>query len=196
MSIQCAKESVMALLKKAPLSKGATLHPCAVRNEQVEHFAKEYGFQLPRSLKEFLLLFNGVPILPDGIFGIYTELEHLDLCKIYDFIPQWVLRKWVPISTDGCGSYFIMDAGYGLTEHNPIFFIDHSDFDIPTHIVASNMWTYVKFHAEEEIRHADEITEDLYAEEPALWPYDKDYVLSIDPDIEKITAYPFPWDEE
>ena len=189
------KEQVSSLLAKAPMTQTKHKPYPSAKEEYFEQFMVEYGFSIPSTLADYLRISNGAWIYPNGVYGIYTEDERLDIRKMFEYFPEWLERKWIPISSDGCGCYNVMDAGYNQTEHQPIFFIDCSDYVKPDYIVASNMWTYIYFHIEQELRDEENPPPEFpHMSEPSLWPFNKEYVLSVDPDIEKITAYPIPWE--
>jgi hypothetical protein len=68
-----------------------------------------------------------------------------------------------------------------------IFFIDsYTDINKLTYYVASNFWTFLYFILNREV-------EDEEAGEEDEWPFDKQKITSIDPEILKAPKEFLPW---
>jgi hypothetical protein len=108
---------------------------------------------------------------------------------------DFVARLWLPVATNGCGDYYLVDLTGPDQGDYPVFFWDHEvDQDLKTnnlikgYAVASNVWIFSLLLLRNELR------DDLAApEERWHWPFDRDRTLQRDPDLARVTSAPLPW---
>ncbi|TWT45027.1 hypothetical protein RAS1_14480 [Phycisphaerae bacterium RAS1] len=87
----------------------------------------------------------------------------------------------MPVSSNGCGSYYGVPTQNDFGDGYPVLFFDHEiDFDHPQYVVSSAIEMFVQFMLEKELGET-------------LWPFDKAYVLEIDPQIVRVRGAPLPW---
>lgn len=139
---------------------------------------------MPDDLRKWLELTNAPLVGLDGFFGIRPASgRQYDMETYYDMFPHWKRSGYVPLASDGCGSYFVMPTRREFGDGYPVMFMDHADgLTAPSHIVASSLERFVEFS----VRRAS-------GEEG--WPFDRQYVVVRDPDILKFEGLPLPWDE-
>jgi cell wall assembly regulator SMI1 len=159
--------------RKVELPDGAT-------DEELDAFVARTGIVLPESLRAWLKVCNGAPVVA-GLFGVKPVKEHLDIEHIYSFCPEWRLKGWIPVSSDGCGNYFLIVPTRGQF---PVVFIDTiANPDAPTYIVASDMIRFLYGLFEDALKDTG-------------WPCDEDVVLERDPEIATFTEFRKCWDDE
>lgn len=103
-------------------------------------------------------------------------------------MPKFRDSGWLPIGTDGCGSYYIIPLRGDFGPGFPVVSHDHADEYNPSYIMASDLEHFVKFLAE------IEVTSYLTAPDTGLypWPFDKEEVIRMDPAILNFTGVPLP----
>ena len=134
--------------------------------------------RFPEQYKEFLTRCNGISVAPAGIFGIRPPKNAFDLERSYANFPQFKAWRMIPISSDGCGNFYLLDVG--STADGRIYFYDTISNDKPGYVVASDFWHFAYFY----------ITE---AQERKGWPFEQDYVLNVDPELASPCKAPLPW---
>jgi hypothetical protein len=151
-------------------------------------FEQECGFALPPEQRGWLRLCNGALAGPGGLLGINPDPPWLDIGVLYRLIPQWLDNRWIPVADDGCGNYYVLDAGGPTSESHPVYFIDHErGYDAPAYRVASGLWQFLWFLLTSELERGSGIR--------PKWPFDHHYVLEHDPEIGAAPcAVPLPWD--
>lgn len=181
------KARVFKLLLVVPREPGTTL-PDGASDDNLAMFTKTTGLSLPSELVEWLKLCNGPCVGPGGLYGIAPAREFLRIEAELAINTEWKQRNWLPVAGDGTGNYYIIDANTECNGSHPIFFLDHEVSLIePVYIVASNLWTFLLFILQSEL--------DWENSHKTHWPFEKEYVLSIDPELEKIDiAIPLPWE--
>ena len=180
------KERIFALLHEVPREPGTSLPPGAA-DDNIATFEQTTGLSLPMELRAWLKICNGPLVGPGGFYGVSPAIEFLRIDLKWELYPEWKTRHWFPIAGDGCGDYYLLDGNNEHDGFHPIYFIDHEiDLLTPNYLVASNIWTFLFCILQQEA--------DLTNAKSLRWPFDKAYVLSIDPELGKLKLAPLPWE--
>ena len=164
---------------------GKKLQP--VTTDKIYSFQKKYDLRINTIYKEFLLEYNGTIGGQGGFMGIDTGDTFCNSDDFYEVYPDWILRKWLPVATDGCGNAYIMHCS-DSDLNGFIFFKDlmsTSETEI-SYYVGSNIWSFAYMMLYMEKRNEAEIFD-------GLWPFDQEFVTSNDPDILKAPYNLLPW---
>ena len=172
---------IFRLLKKS----GELCYP-PVSNQQLNQGRKSLGIDLPEDLMRWLTLCNGTLAGAGGIYGLYPEKSWVDAVKILGLSPEWRGLKWIPVASDGCGNFYVLVCG-GEAVRPPVAFVDTiRDRQSLAYAVGSNLWTFIYFYLHREYE----------ARSKRHWPFDKKWVLGIDPDFANVKVAPLPWELE
>jgi len=182
------KEMVPLLLAQvaAAVKEDVVLPP--VTADELGRFVADTGMDLPEEVAQWLSLCNGAAVGPGGLLGIYTEWTDLDLTRAMERHPAWREKGWLPVGSDGCGNYYLLQTAAGEMEKSPVFFVDHEvDLYAPAYAVASGLWEFVLFVLLYELRPD--------RGQRFFWPFSLAEVLAIDPELERCAGYiPLPWE--
>jgi SMI1 / KNR4 family (SUKH-1) len=145
----------------------------------VREFERNHRLRIPAQVRRWLSQTDGLAIGPGGIYGIGGTRDFLKISHYLEIFPHWIKRQWLPIASDGCGNYYV--AVLGSAPGEPICFIDVSEDEHSlTYCVASDFEHFIGFLLGEDDR----------------WPFDADYVLTVDPALRALEgSVPMPWDE-
>jgi cell wall assembly regulator SMI1 len=179
------KETAIKLYREGNIKcKIKTFNP--ITHNKIKSFENNYNVRLPKDFIEWLFIANGSNVGPGGFFGIETGRNSNDIEFYLKIYPGWVELKYIPIASDGCGNTYLIDLTNNST-NGFIFFIDsYTDINKLTYYVASNFWTFLYFILNREV-------EDEEAGEEDEWPFDKQKITSIDPEILKAPKEFLPW---
>jgi hypothetical protein len=201
MSSHSIKSEVLKLLHQVPLLGAEELITHPAQEIDIRNFESEFRIRAPHELREWLLICDGAPVKPAGIFGLKEIRKH------YEWYPDWIEKGWIPTASDGCGDYYVLSTRERIkSASHPIYFLDQSDCLNPAYIVASDLWVFFRFLFRDEMlakdfvikpeHYADELlydSDELKGEH--YWPFEKDKVLEEDPDLADYAGdVPFPWD--
>jgi cell wall assembly regulator SMI1 len=179
------KDKALNLLREEELRYNCKKFTPADKNE-VARFEKHYGILLDANCKEWLLISNGSDAGQGGFYGIGHEKNSIQIN--YEVHPYWILAQWVPVAGDGFGNTYLVDCSDASTR-GYIFFIDsYGDASKITYYVSSNFWMFMYMMLISNSNNDYDINE---CED--LWPFNKDFVLSIDPGIVKAPSELLPW---
>lgn len=184
MSIQ---DEIVAMLKRAPVPLEEAVSPGA-SEEAIADLVARLQIAVPDELREWLLMSNGSMAGRGGIFGIRPDNDFLDIEAHLELSPSWKSRGWLPIASDGCGSYYVMDAHSSGGSTSPVYFVDHENgLETASYVVASGLWSFLRLMLKsEELPLEDRV---------GYWPFDKESVLKDDPALASyVGQIPFPWD--
>lgn len=171
---------VMHFLNQLPTPPGQPIPP-GTNAEQLRIFEEEHSTPIPETMKDWLKLCNGPNVPPGGYFGIKTGINFLNIDYYWKMHPEWKEKKWIPISGDGCGNYFTICPNRAVKNDCPVFFIDIiSSAEIPSYIVSSNLWIFLKESMKKEIV-------------KSRWPFQKDITLQLDPGLVEYRSENLPW---
>ncbi len=174
------KDRILELLVSVPKGPWQML-PEGATAEQLNAFSQRTGIQLPSELSSWLSISNGPCVGRGGLFGVETRRESCDIYQILARHPSWMMKKWIPVASDGCGNYYIVPTNGEFGPRYPVVFIDSiASTESPAYIVASGLLKFIQFYLEDELR----LTE---------WPFERDEVVRRDPDILKFTGVKLPW---
>ena len=139
------------------------------------------GLKYPSDFREWLMVTNGPPIGRGGMLGIHPVGCSEDIENVLKFYSAWVSNNWIPVAGNGCGDYYVLV--HESEKMNSVAFIDCAfDSDRIAYVIASNLWTFLRYYFESEL--ADSDTE---------WPFNKDETLKNDPDLLN-SRLPLPWE--
>lgn len=173
-------QGIQELLAKVPRPPDESL-PGGLSNDTLSGFEHRTGIPLPNDLREWLRTTNGPCIGPGGIYGIHPTRTFLDIEGYYKIFPGWQSKKWIPIAGDGCGNYYVLATQHEYGIGFPVFFIDTSiSSDIPTYVVASDLWRFLAFLLKRELGESG-------------WPFDQRVVRNADPEIDRVRNIALPW---
>ncbi len=166
--------------------------------KDIREFETEYGSKLPAELAEWVNMYNGATVNPGGIYGLN------DILSLYKSVnPSWLAKGWIPIASDGCGDYYVLDTNIFIPTSgtHPVYFVDQSNYDKPAYVVASGLWRFLKFLLDREILDqalSPEVRMDATAQNPeSHWPFNKAHVLQVDPEmVDYQGSVPLPWELE
>jgi len=145
---------------------------------EVQAFTERTGVTLPDILLEWLRVVNGARIGPGGVFGLQDEDPYasIDLC-LRD-LPNWRRKQWLPVAGDGCGNFYVFVPE---EDRRCVYFIDSIEgYDELCYACASNLWTFLWFLFKCEL-------------EESTWPFDREHVVQVDPNIVSCQLAPLPW---
>lgn len=170
------EDEVISLAQIVPREPGLEL-PRGATDGRIASFTLFEGVTIPPEVRDWLLFTNGPNIGPSCIFGLK------DLKEIYGSLPEWKKKLWLPITTDGCGDYYVLALDSEDLPLRPVYFIDPytSGYDEPTYAVASGFWQFLRFLFRAEL------------EEDTGWPFDKAHVLASDPELAGVRSARLPW---
>lgn len=177
------REEVMNLAAQVPSPPGETLPP-GQSDSEIDGFTERTGLPVPAELREWLRFSNGPCIGPGGIFGIRPRSKHFDMEAVYEFLPEFKEKNWLPLGTDGCGNYYVLDLASEPESLRPVYFVDaYQDrgYSRPTYAVASGLWLFLRFLFRAELGENG-------------WPFDTRFVLSCDPLLAEVRGAPLPWE--
>jgi hypothetical protein len=176
---------VALLLSVRPLQEGPVVLKSATDTE-ISEFEKVNQLKIPGELLSWLRVCNGAMVNPGCLYGIGFPLD-VNMSWYLNEYPVWRRRGWYPIASDGCGNLYMFDSSTEIssTSTSPVFFLDQSDFSVPSCVVASGLLKFLFFLFQSELIAGE--GGDVY------WPMTKSAVLEIDPALEECDM-PLPWD--
>lgn len=178
------KEDVFELARSVPRDPEQSSLPPGIDDTVIDSFVGRTGLPVPHPLREWLRFTNGPRIGPGCVFGIATPDAWTNIETYYteNMYPTWLTKGWIPIAGDGCGDYYVVSVcseGFG----NPVLFLDQSsELLIPEYVVASDLWHFLRFYLGRELGERG-------------WPFRREFVLSLDPELAHYANAPLPWDE-
>ncbi|MCX7407436.1 MAG: SMI1/KNR4 family protein [Planctomycetales bacterium] len=179
-------EIVSELLHRIERPDGYEI-PCGATTEVILDFENRTSIRLPDDFKLWLSLTNGARVGPGAFAGIKPHDHELDIEYDYELHPEWRTLRWVPVSSDGCGNYYVIVTGQEYGKGFPIVFVDSiQGGDKPAYIVASTFMRFARFALEEEIEN-DKDNFDF------PWPFDEAYMRLHDPEIVNFKGIDLPW---
>jgi cell wall assembly regulator SMI1 len=175
------QEEVVRLLKLVARLRNLTL-PEGASEHEIAGLSARLNITIPSELKEWLHSYNGPNIGYGGTFGILPSDPFLDIESHYNYSATWKQKGWIPIAGDGCGDFYVLDTSYKLGSMHPVYFLDQQDFEHPDYVVASGLWSFLRFLLQKEMGHD-------------FWPFEKEEVLEQDPALAEYRGEaPFAWD--
>ncbi len=168
-------DEVRRLATIVPREPGTSLPPGA-SDSQIDGFCFVRGIPIPTEVREWLQFSDGPCIGPGGVYGLG------DFKETYSFLPQFKEKLWLPLGTDGCGDYYVLALESEDKPLRPVYFIDPyvDGYGVPTYAVASEFWRFLWFLFQSELG-------------DRRWPFNREHVLSHDPDLEKVKSALLPW---
>lgn len=167
----------------ARAAMGASPLPEGTSEREIRAFEARNVVVVPPELRSWLRFTNGPRIGMSGLLGIRTPDAFDDMETVYP--PEWRKRGWIPIASDGCGSYFALATQESDAPGRPVFFMDHErrleEWVQPTYVCASDLWHFLRFYIADGLGKPD-------------WPFDRDRVLRDDPDLAAYTKVAKPWE--
>lgn len=145
-------------------------------DEELRRLEERLGLRLPSCLADWLRVCRGSTGGPGGLFGTGSGRQHLEIDWMLDRFPEWRGRGWIPVAGDGCGNYYV------LLSHEPgerIGFVETMKAtDEIAYVTATSLHTFLREMPRDEV-------------EETGWPFDRDYVALVDPDLLAVSPGPF-----
>ena len=160
---------------------------------EFDEYEKKYKIFSPEELRGWLKICNGTLVVGGGLFGINKEDKFLEIANHYKYKDYWKELGWIPISSDGCGDYYVLDTHTQIKNNHPVYFLDQMDYAKPNYVVSSGLWKFLRFRLIEEIEFHEK-TSDMY--KTCYWPFEKEKVIAEDPDILLCKTAPLPWEAD
>lgn len=175
------EQEVAGLLERVPREPGTEL-PGAAPESDLRAFEEDLGYSLPPDLKRWLKVSNGPNVGPGGFFGVGAVPKHLSIPACLSMFPDWKALRWIPIAGDGCGNYYVQVLSGAFGPGCPVVFVEPmSGSNEVAYAVASTVPLFVIGLLRQEL-------------ERSRWPFDRDLVISFDPDLVKLKNVAMPWD--
>lgn len=173
------EEEIAELVQSTPKPDGYLI-PRGATSREVELFEKRTSLIIPTTVRRWLGRYNGTLLGPGGTYGIHTGNDRLEIEDVLSFYTNWPARGWLPVASDGCGNHYVVDVGLHSHGH-PVYFVETvMDEDRAAYVVGSDIWRFFRFLLRREIGEAG-------------WPFNKQFVLNLDPDLEKCETAPLAW---
>ncbi|HLO99918.1 MAG TPA: SMI1/KNR4 family protein [Fimbriimonas sp.] len=143
-------------------------------------YEQELGFPFSPQLALWIDRFGADMLGPGGLSEVDESNDPQGLLVRTTAHPEWVEMGWVPVAGDWCGNYYVVDT---KLPSEPVYFIDsYEDVGVPAYVAASNFRLFVDLFSKHD-----------RGELPFHWPFAKTDTLTLDPELELISA-PMPWD--
>ncbi len=155
-------------------------YPDGVSSDAVQKFSRRIGIPIPSDVQEWLSITNAAP----GYFGVCPRDDSDSMEWIIELNPDWKRLSWLPVARNEFGDYYIRKCD---SEETAICMVEGTNSSILQYAAASDILHFARFDLEERVA--------LNRNETYPWPFDKEFVLSKDPDLAKVTIAPLPWDE-
>lgn len=219
MQISDIKNIVITLL--GALRPYATLWSPSATLGDVRAFESKWFSNLPEQTIELWTAVNGFYVRDLLVYGIpvttitadggtaqsrpHSEIIDVSSLFQYPYIEGcFTSRRLLPIAPDGFGNIYALDASAVQGDIVPVILLDHELQYSPIILVASNLWTFLRFligyeigHIGREIGNQIPNGDELMGDDPEKWPSDRDYVTKLDPWIEDVHTDVAPlWEEE
>jgi len=145
--------------------------------EELSVLEADLGLGLPADLREWLRLCRCSTAGPGGLFGVSPGRDWLDIRAVLTIVPVWRRLGWIPVASDGCGNYYVLDT---TVPGGPVGFVEMIDGeDRIQFYVASDFRVFLRELLTDEISTTG-------------WPFDVAYIRNADPRLSDRT--PSPWD--
>jgi cell wall assembly regulator SMI1 len=161
--------------------------------EELRDFEARNGVALPADLRGWLKVCSGAELVVREFLGVglSAEYDYLDIEGVLDVFPKWRERRWIPVGTDACGNYYVIDVSDSGMGSHPVYFIDQENYDKFCYVMASGIWPFVWFVLRIESAFEEDHEGDFH------WPFDREKVLEEDPELRNFRGpAPFPWEED
>jgi cell wall assembly regulator SMI1 len=177
MDFKSTRHEVARLVRAATREPG-TSFPGGADDVEIADLQREVGLKLPPELVEWLRMCKGDVIGPGYLYGVRYSGRVTDIASVLERFPRWRERGWLPVAGDGSGDYYVLIARGDLIGY--VAFVDQSDLEILDYVVASNLWAFVRFLL-------------TASAGDRRWPFDRDYVLGLDPGMADVPTGLQPW---
>ena len=150
---------------------------------ELSSFEDRTGLILPASVREWLSLCNGAFVGPGGAFGVAPQAEALDIESFLSW-SDWATKGWIPLGGDETGRYYMAGTARSVEPEGVVFFLDtHESADEPWFVVGSDVWHFMKGYLS--VERGEE-----------WWPFDRDAVVTSDPELPRYSSLVLPWDRD
>jgi hypothetical protein len=137
--------SLAADLEKLRLSGGHEAFPDGATDDEIRGAELELGFAIDDDYKTLLRFSNGPCIGGDGSTAVFSVVTYGANKLVENIDERWRDRKWLPVTTDGCGNTFVLVTLDGVPGR-PVGFIEGISIGPePECLVASSLRTFLKF---------------------------------------------------
>jgi cell wall assembly regulator SMI1 len=147
--------------------------------DEIRELESRIGLRFPDSLAAWLRVCRGSAGGEGGIFGVGNQRAFLDIDTVLELFPEWRESGWIPIAGDGCGNYYVL-----ITDRPdpPVGFIEtissQTELD---YITATSLHIFLREML-------------LNAATATGWPFDRQYVIEVDPELLDVSPNPFDVD--
>jgi hypothetical protein len=174
---QLLREEVARLARVADRPPG-TRFPGGADDAEIDDLRRAIAMPLPSELLDWLRVCKGDLIGPGGLYGVRRSGTVADIASVLEPFHGWRDRGWLPVAGDGNGDYYVLIATGELA--GCVAFVDQSNFDALEYVVASNLWTFLRFLLLGDARARG-------------WPFDREHVLAFDDAMADVPADLQPW---
>ena len=159
--------------------------------DDIIEYQSKYKISFPSEVRKYLLKYNGISVNNGSfrIYGIHQKNDNLEIRTILALMQDfgWKENHWLPISTDCCGGYYVINVIDSQKGSNPIYFIDKEDYTMPAYIAASSLKHFIYFYT-------NDIVLEKKANKASGWPFDEYFVTKMDQDIDLYSnTVNLPW---
>lgn len=148
-------------------------------DDEIQSIETKVGLPLPDSLKSWLRVCKSSTGGEGGIYGLSETHEFLNIDALLNLYPTWRALGWIPVAGDGCGNEYVI--------------VQHDGREVVAFVEA--------VVEEDEIAYITATSLEIFLREMLLneagqtgWPFDRDYVQRVDPDLLEISPNPFDVD--
>jgi cell wall assembly regulator SMI1 len=158
-------------------------YPPGATDEQIAIFSDEFGIQIPYDVREWLKITDGAA----GFLGIASTLRGWDIASMWKQRPHWYQKQWIPVGSDLFGNFYLRvpDSADGM--RGGVCFVEGTISHELAYAVASDTLHLAYFVLD--MRTVIKSYKETYG-----WPFDRDFVISRDPQIADVNVAPLPWD--
>lgn len=177
-------ERVLALLRRTAADEGHP-PPAGARLADVDTLEARFGRPLPVEVRAWLLACDGAFVGCVPLLGVSGPGPSWRIDDVWETWPEWRELGWIPLASDGCGDYMVLDTTARCAESHPVYFLEHErSLAEPDFIMASGLWPFLEGFIRSASAEAE--WED--------WPFIPEQALEHDPDLAFWRgSAPLPW---
>lgn len=171
-------DDVLELLKRTQDPDAGPI--VGATDDEIRSLETAIGMSLPESLKSWLRVCRSSLGGEGGIYGTsQSHSEFLNIDARLDLYPTWRELGWIPIAGDGCGNQYVIVDYEG---REAVAFIEAVvDPEQIAYFTATTLDIFLREMLHEMLR--DEA-------DKSGWPFDRNYVQRVDPDLLEISPNP------
>ncbi len=137
--------SLAADLEKLKRLVGRDAFPDGATDDEIRGAELELEFAIDDDYKALLRFSNGPCIGGDGVIAFFSVAKYGANKLVENIDERWRDRKWLPVTTDGCGNTFVLVTLDGVPGR-PVGFVEGISIrPEPAYLVASSFRAFLKF---------------------------------------------------